>query len=284
MDETVTAGGPTEHSYATVPGEWSGRYGGTAAEMAFGTWYGMLYNQISTIASLLTEEYQARLVQQAYHQIRAHSHWSAQYCWPEGFMRRWHVAATGEYMVLVTPELVQISTASAQNFVTNIYIGREFDVSGHIPRLGADVPRWYGETIGFWDEDTLITWTSNIQGWNTHSAFEHSSQMQTIEIYSPIHGEDGQFHGLKHEAVFYDPEALVAPVRIVRNLFRASDFTEGDPLPFVACLQTIFPVDGVGTPVSSGNMIETDVLDMYDRPWDQLWKKYLEQDMQRPES
>ena len=32
-----------------------------------------------------------------------------------------------------------------------------------------DVPRWYGETIGFWDGDTLITWTSNIQGWKVHA-------------------------------------------------------------------------------------------------------------------
>ena len=31
----------------------------------------------------------------------------------------------------------------------------------------------YGETIGFWDEDVLITWTSNIQAWKNHSAPEH---------------------------------------------------------------------------------------------------------------
>jgi hypothetical protein len=39
---------------------------------------------------------------------------------------------------------------------------------GGVPRLGEAVPRWYGETIGFWDGDALITWTSNIQGWTTH--------------------------------------------------------------------------------------------------------------------
>ena len=60
------------------------------------------------------------------------------------------------------------------------------------PRLGPDVPRWYGETIGFWDDDTLITWTSNIQGWTVHGAFEYSNKMQTIEIYTPNRDADRQ--------------------------------------------------------------------------------------------
>ena len=58
-------------------------------------------------------------------------------------------------------------------------------MDGAVPRLGADVPRWYGESIGFWDEDALITWTSNIQGWTVHGKFEFSSKMQSVEIYSP---------------------------------------------------------------------------------------------------
>ena len=61
--------------------------------------------------------------------------------------------------------------ACARNFITNIHIGREFNMDGVVPRLGEDVPRWYGETIGFWDDDALITWTSNIQGWKVHAAY-----------------------------------------------------------------------------------------------------------------
>ena len=70
--------------------------------------------------------------------------------------------------------------------------------SGGVPRLGAAVPRWYGETIGFWDKDTLITWTSNIQGWKSHSEFEFSSKMQSVEMYTPIR-ENGLFLGLTAE-------------------------------------------------------------------------------------
>ena len=68
-------------------------------------------------------------------------------------------------------------------------------MDGAVPRLGADVPRWYGETIGFWDGDALITWTSNIQGWMVHGAFEFSSKMQTIEIYTPNRDANGKFSG-----------------------------------------------------------------------------------------
>ena len=81
--------------------------------------------------------------------------WPSQYCWPEGFMRRWHYHG-------VTNQSAPRSSSRrswcrslagvADNFVTNIHIGRTFNMDGAVPRLGADVPRWYGETIGFWDE------------------------------------------------------------------------------------------------------------------------------------
>jgi hypothetical protein len=283
LEEARRRGGPTTHTYATVPGEWSGRYARMNMQMAFGTWYGMLVNQIPTILSLLTPEYQMRMVQQAYHEGNTNNaQWPGQHCWPEGFMRRWHFAGTQEHQILVTPTLVQILTSSAGNFLTNIYIGREFDMSGEVPRLGADVPRWYGETIGFWDGDVLVTWTSNIQGWASHSAFEFSSKMQTIEIYSPNRDANGQFVGLNHEAVFYDPEALVEPVRIVRDLVKTSGFETGNPFVYVECVQTLFPVRGKTTPVAPGTVIELEVPDMYGRPWAQIWEKYWEQGLSRP--
>ncbi len=65
--------------------------------------------QVPTVLSLLTPEYQKRVVQETYH----HGHtnkpmWPSQYCWPEGFMRRWHEWAAYDRQVMVTPKLVQI--------------------------------------------------------------------------------------------------------------------------------------------------------------------------------
>jgi len=283
LEETRKRGGPTQHTYATVPGEWTGRYMHPAFTPGNAWWYRMRHNQMSTILSLLTPEYQQRMVQQAYHEANSNrAHWPSQYCWPEGFMRRWHEAATWEWNFMVTPSLVQITAGVARNFITNIHVGREFNVSGAVPRLGADVPRWYGETIGFWDKDTLITWTSNIQGWMAHGAFEYSNKMQTIEIYTPNRDASGRFLGLNHEAIFYDPEALVEPIRIIRNHVKTSGFEQGDPYVFIECIPTIFPVNGKATPVSPGTVIEYRVPDMYGRPWAQMWEQYNEQGMEKP--
>ncbi|MGW8368136.1 MAG: hypothetical protein ACWGPN_05585 [Gammaproteobacteria bacterium] len=284
LAETRSRGGPTRHTYATVPGEWSGRYVWPSTHTE--TWYGfMLFNQTPTILSLLTPEYQTRMVQQLYHEAVTNApQWPATYCWPEGFMRRWHTVAVNDqpHTVLVTPELVQIMVGAADNFVTNIHVGRSFSLDRDIPRLDVEVPRWYGETIGFWDGDVLVTWTSNIQGWTVHGAFEFSNRMQTIEIYTPNRDQNGNFTGLNHEAVFYDPEALVEPIRIVRNLVRQSGFETGPPYVFIECLQTLFPDEGRAAPKAAGEVIEYEVPDYYDRPWAHIWESYFEQRMEGP--
>ena len=99
-----------------------------------------------------------------------------------------------------------------------------------MPRLGAEVPRWYGDTIGFWDGDALITWTSNIQGWKVHGNPEFSGKLQTIEIYTPNRDKAGKFIGLNHEGIFYDPEALVEPIRMIRTLERIERLRRGRAL------------------------------------------------------
>ncbi len=281
-EETRERGGPTEHTYATVPDDWNGRYVWPRGQ----NWYAeLLWNQVPTILSLLTEEYRTRMVQEAYH--NAHSNaaqWPGQYCWPEGFMRRWHYhAVTNQpHWIMVTPNLVQVLAGDVQNVLTNVLVGRSFNMNGAVPRLGADVPRWYGETIGFWDGEVLITWASNIQGWKVHGNFDFSNRLQTIEIYTPNRDEAGALTGLNHEGIFYDPEGLVEPIRMVRNLVRISGYDEGDPFTFVECLQTIYPIDGVATPVSPGTVIDFKVPDMYGRPWAQIWEEFHEQGMERP--
>jgi hypothetical protein len=282
LDETRGRGGPTAHTYATVPAELNGRYIWPRGQ----NWYAELFfNQTSTILSLLTEKYQTHMVQELYHDaVTNASQWPAQYCWPEGFMRRWHYhgVTNQPHQLLVTPDIVQILAGDADNFVTNIHIGRTFNMTGAVPRLGADVPRWLGETIGFWDGDTLITWTSNIQGWKAHGNPEFSNALQTIEIYTPNRDAAGKVIGLNHEGIFYDSEALAQPVRIVRNLQRLSGLESGDPFTFIECLPQFYPVDGRATPSSPGDVVEFKVPDMYGRPWGKIWEEYHEQEMQRP--
>ena len=282
LAETKKRGGPTQHTFQTVPGELNGMY---APGYLFENWYSLMLSvQFTTVLSLLTPEYQKRMVQDAYHQGNTNApQWTSQYCWPEGFMRRWYAFSIQfPQQVIVTPSLVQISAGVADNFVTNIHIGRQFRMDGPVPRLGADVPRWYGETVGFWDHDVLITWTSNIQAWTAHGAFEFSNKMQSIEIYTPVRDAKGNVLALNHEAVFYDPEALTEPIRMIRNYARLGGFETSDPIEYIRCNPTIYPVKGKATPVTAGQTIEYEIPDMFGRPWAQMWEKYFEKGMTKP--
>jgi hypothetical protein len=49
LKETQGRGGPTNHTYATVPGEWTGRYGGSSEH-----WFHMTKVQISTVMTQIT--------------------------------------------------------------------------------------------------------------------------------------------------------------------------------------------------------------------------------------
>jgi hypothetical protein len=71
-------------------------------------------------------------------------------------------------------------------------------------------------------------------------------------------------------------------VRIVRDFVKKSGFEGGEPYVFPECIQTIFPVDGLATPVAPGTVLEFEVPDMYGRPWAQIWEKYWEEGMTRP--
>jgi len=170
----------------------------------------------------------------------------------------------------------------ADNFVTNIYIGQQFKMDGTVPHLGPAVPRWYGETIGFWDKDVLITWTSNVQAWMNHGAPEFSSSLQAIEIYSPNRDKSGKFTGLNHEAIFYDPESLVEPVRLVRYYVKSSDLNKADPFVFIECVPSLLPIEGKATAVSPGQVVPYEIPDIYGRPWAQNWEKYFEKGMEKP--
>ena len=80
--------------------------------------------------------------------------------------------------------------------------------------------------------------------------------------------------------------ALVEPIRILERMDKRADFADAsvDPIAFTECIQTIYPVDGTATPLTPGRVIPFEVPDMYGRPWAQIWEKYWEQGMEKPEA
>jgi hypothetical protein len=232
-------------------------------------------NQTPTILSLLTPEYQKRMVQQNYHEsVNNSPQWMASLCYPEALGRWWSQASGGgNFQLMMTPNQIQFLSGTAANFLRQVLIGRT-----HVQK----VPQWYGETIGFWDGTTLVTWTANVQGWTiSHSMFEYSDSFETVETYAPRYDASGGFVGLQHEAYFYDPEAFVQPVHLSMRFNRVMGLDSPTRrYTYIECLSNIRNVNG--RPQQTTNA-DPRFVDYYGRPWAQNWEKYFEEGWEKPE-
>ena len=274
MAQAKAKGGPTVYTKATVP-DWDGYYrrdlqADRGSEWIFGE------AQVPTVLSVLTPEYQKRLVQSAYHEAVTNApQWSASFCWPEGFTRWWaQPSQAGNFQLTMTPWNIQFLSGIADNFLRQVMVGK----TAHVQK----VPQWYGETLGFWDGTTLVTWTANIQAWQlSHMMFENSDKLETVETFKPALDASGKFIGLDHEAIFYDPDAFVAPVRASFRFLRAA--TTDDPerrYSFIECLSNIFNTDGRPKQVTNA---DPRFVDYYGRPWAKNWEEHFEKGWDKPQ-
>ena len=268
MEKAKANGGPTQHTRATLP-DWDGWYRRSAREKQWIYGDNLL---AGTMASLLTPEYQKRMTQLVYHEAVTNApQWMASFCYPEGLIRWWTAPAIREIEVLTTPKQVQFISGVADNFIRKILVGQK-----HVQ----EVPQWYGETVGFWDGDTLVAWTANVQGWTiTHSMFEFSNSMEVIEVIKP--SEDGD--GVVVEATFYDPEAFVQPLQTVTPWIRTGGLDHPEKrYTFVECrVQSTIVLGPDGRPTQL-TPIDEGYIDFFGRPWAQNWEKYFEQGWEHP--
>jgi hypothetical protein len=267
-------GGPTVYTRATTP-DWDGYYTRDMSADHGAEWIWGTVNQVPTILSLLTPEYQKRMVQMNYHEgVDNAPQWEASFCYPEGFMRWWAEASqAGNFQLTMTPWQVQFLSGIAANFLRQVLIGKQ-----HVQK----VPQWYGETVGFWDGTTLVTWTANVQAWTlSHSMFEFSGKMETVETYKPAYDASGKFIGLDHEAVFYDPDAFVQPLHATYRFVRVA--TPDDPsrrYTYIECLSNLKNTNGRPAQLTAA---DPRYVDYYGRPWAQNWEKYFEVGWDKPQ-
>jgi hypothetical protein len=274
MAEAKAAGGPTVYTRQTLP-EWDGWYTRNAEDANVAWLYGRV-NQTSTIVSLLTPEYQKRMVQGNYHEaVTNSSQWQAAFCYPEGFMRWWQdTSRGGNFELMMNANQVQFLSGEASNFLRRVLIGRN-----HVQKL----PQWYGETVGFWNGEVLIAWTANVQGWTiSHGMFEFSDAMETIEVFTPRYDATHLFLGLTLETTFYDPVAFSAPLHNVERFNRTSGLDNPTQrYTYIECLSNIQNVNGFPTQLTADN---DRFIDYYGRPWAQNWEKYFEAGWEKPEA
>lgn len=258
MAEAKAVGGPTVYTKQTVP-DWDGWYQrGNLPQWQYGR-----INQASTILSLLTPDYQERMVQMNYHEaVNNAPQWNAAYCYPEGFMRWWSEFSIGQVEIMTTPAQVQMLTGIADNFLRRVLVGRS-----HVQK----VPQWWGETVGFWKGDTLVAWTANVQSWTiSHSMFEYSNALETIEVMTPQKNASGAVTGILVETTFYDPEAFVAPLRTSQQLNKRAGLDDANQrYTHIECLSNIRAINGKPTQLTAG---DAGYIDYYGRPWSQNWE------------
>jgi hypothetical protein len=260
-------GGPTQHTRSSAP-EWDGWYRRNRDKQ----W---LYGDAvlaGTMASLLTPEYQKRMTQLLYHEAVTNAPQApASLCYPEGLIRWWSAPAIRDIEVLVTPKEVQFLSGVADNFIRKILIGQQ-----HVQK----VPQWFGETVGFWDGNTLVAWTANVQGWTVaHAMFEFSSAMQVIEVVKP--GPDGK--GLVVDATFYDPEAFVRPLHTATTWNRVGNIDDPERrYTVVECRTQSQTAVGPDGRVKDLTPLDEGYVDYLGRPWAQTWEKHFEKGWQLP--
>jgi hypothetical protein len=267
-------GGPTGYTKATTP-DWDGYYARDQQADHGAEWIWGTVNQVPTILSLLTPEYQKRMVQMNYHEAVDNApQWEASFCYPEGFLRWWAQASQGgNFQLTVTPWQVQFLSGIAANFLRQVLVGKQ-----HVQK----VPQWYGETVGFWDGTTLVSWPANVQAWTlSHSMFEFSGKLETVETYKPAYDASGKFIGLDHEAVFYDPEAFVQPLHASYRFVRRASTADPDRrYTYIECLSNLRNTSGRPTQLTSA---DPRYVDYYGRPWAQNWEKYFEVGWDKPQ-
>lgn len=145
------------------------------------------------------------------------------WCLPAGFPRNLSGILPREFAP--TPG-VTFFIHEGQNEVRRIYT----DGRGHLPEEFA-YPMWQGDSIGFWDGDTLVVWTKSIKGNLTgRDQPAISDALQVYEEWRRIADDV-----IRVRVTFYDPIALHEPFDFVRY-FETVDTQNGLIRPaFSAC-------------------------------------------------
>ena len=274
MAQAKAKGGPTVYTKATVP-DWDGYYRRDGQADRGSEWiWGV--TQAPTVLSLLTPEYQKRMVQTIYHEAVTNApQWSASFCWPEGFIRWWaQPSQAGNFQLTMTPWNIQFLSGIADNFLRQVMVGKRARAEV------AAVVRRDDRLLGRHDAGHLDGEHPGAGSCRTPCS-RRATSWRPIETFKPALDASGKFIGLDHETIFYDPDAFVAPVRASFRFVRAA--TPDDPArryTFIECLSNIFNTDGRPKQTTDA---DPRFVDYYGRPWAKNWEKYFEAGWDKPQ-
>jgi hypothetical protein len=193
------AKGGTKHTKTTIP-DWSGHWQG-------GGGFGSGRGPASDVVKLLTPKYQEYYVQE----LKAATEgriWSANsFCLPNGFFP---TLDASEF--IATPDRVwTLTEGNGWNAIRWIYT----DGVGHTA-TDLQFPKWAGESVGFWNGDTLVVHTNQLKAWKG-GLVEYTDNLETVEKYRRAGDK------IEGEITLYDPDVLVKPITVKLNYTRDKD-------------------------------------------------------------
>lgn len=191
------AKGGTKHTAQTLPdwsGYWNSDFGVGLLQIS-----GRNVPDKSILMNALTPPYQ-KIFQKTLDDAKAGKEWDPlSYCLPPGFPRWFSEYGLREFVL--RPDKVWL-ISEMMNEVRRVYTdGRE-----HTPEEQA-LPLWLGDSIGFWNGDTLVISTVQLrENIMQREMPTHSERLETIETWRKV-SEDR----IEVELTMYDPVAFTKP-------------------------------------------------------------------------
>ena len=200
------AHGGTHKRAAQLP-DWSGLW---TRELVGGIKMDFRQKQIDDTTAVLTPEYQRKFDRKLADFANGIEWDQLSYCLPAGFPR-WLTEPFLREFVLRPEESWLINEQLEE--IRRVYT----DGRGHLPEDEA-YPLWEGDSIGFWDGDTLVVHTNNLKpGEYNRRQPDYSGQTTTVEQWRKVSPD------LIEDTVdVYDPESLARPWRTVQRYLRVT--------------------------------------------------------------
>ena len=198
--DLAAAKGGTKKTFAQLP-DWTGVWthaSGFAVDPSMPR---------DKIPDMLTPAYKAKFLKRLADVAKGVEFDPLSLCLPAGYPR-WLLEPFLREYVLRPEEAWLIAEQQAE--VRRVYT----DGRGHVPEDEA-YPLWEGDSVGFWDGDTLVIHTNHLRA-NEYQRMEpdHSEQASTVERMRKIDKDT-----IEDIITIYDPEALVKPWH-VRHLYK----------------------------------------------------------------
>ena len=201
------ANGGQKKTWADIP-DWSGIWtrGGGA-----GLKFDPKQPAQDVTTAKLTPEYRA-LYEKKVDEVKRGVEWDRlSYCLPPG-VPRWLTEPFLREFVPMPNQTLLIN--EMVNDIRRVYT----DGRGHTPADEA-YPLWNGDSIGFWDGDTLVFHTTQLrEGQYQRAQPDYSDKVELVEKWRKVDANT-----IEADVTVYDPEALLEPWHVVQSYTKVTD-------------------------------------------------------------